>query len=217
MAELTSPLILASASPRRRELLSMLGLPFEIITSNVAEDLPPGVTPEEAVRWLARLKAEVVAETLPAGIVIGSDTEVVLDGQLLGKPADRADACRMLRLLRGRAHRVISGIAVFDAAARRSGATSHVTTTVFMRDSTDAEIEAYVATGEPMDKAGSYAIQGRGGALVERIEGCYTNVVGFPLCEVAALLEGFGIAPGAEAAPLVCSHPDGTPCPRLRR
>ncbi len=217
MAELTSPLILASASPRRRDLLKTLGLPFEIITSNVPEDLPPGVSPEEAVRWLARLKAEVVAETLPAGIVIGSDTEVVLDGLLLGKPADQADACRMLRLLRGRPHRVISGIAVFDAAAQRSGATSHVTTTVHMRDYTDTEIEAYVATGEPMDKAGAYAIQGQGGALVERIEGCYTNVVGFPLCEVAALLEGFGITLGGADAGPVCSQPDGTPCPRLNR
>ncbi|MBN2470125.1 MAG: septum formation inhibitor Maf [Anaerolineae bacterium] len=217
MAELTSPLILASASPRRRDLLNTLGLPFEIVTSNVPEDLPPDISPEKAVRWLARLKAEIVAEPLQAGIVIGSDTEVVLEGQLLGKPTDPADACRMLRLLRGRSHRVISGIAVFDAAARRSGATSHVTTTVTMRNYTDAEIEAYVATGEPMDKAGAYAIQGRGGALVARIEGCYNNVVGFPLCEVVALLEGFGVRLDGVVPQPVCSLPDGTPCPRLRR
>ena len=217
MPESTPTLILASASPRRRELLGTLGLPFEIITSGVPEDLPPDISPEKAVRWLARLKAEVVAETLPSGIVIGSDTDVVLDGLILGKPVDAADACRMLRLLRGKSHQVISGIAVFDAAARRSGATSHVTTVVTMRDYSDAEIEAYVATGEPMDKAGSYAIQGLGGALVQSIEGCYNNVVGLPLCEVTALLEGFGVRLNGSTPNPVCSTPEGARCPRLRR
>ncbi len=209
------PLILASGSPRRRELLAALGLPFTVISSDMPEDLPPDISPEAAVRWLARLKAEAVAETLPAGLVIGADTTVVVDGLLLGKPVDAADAARMLRLLRGRPHQVISGVAVFDAAARRSGAVSHVTTTVFMRDYSAAEIAAYVATGEPMDKAGAYAIQGAGGALVAGIEGCYNNVVGFPLCEVAALLEGFGVAPNGAALRPLCARPDGSACPRL--
>jgi len=209
------PIILASASPRRRELLAALGLPFRIITSGVPEDLPPDLDVEAGVRWLARLKAEAVAETLAEGLVIGADTVVVIDGLALGKPRDVADACRMLRLLRGRPHRVISGVAVFDAAARRSGAASTVTTTVYMRDYSDREIEAYALSGEPLDKAGSYAIQGLGGALVERIEGCYNNVVGFPLCEVAALLEGFAVMP--DGAGPVCTLPGGEPCPRLPR
>ncbi len=210
------PIILASASPRRRELLAAFGLPFRIITSNIPEELPPDLDIETGVRWLARLKAEAVAETLAEGLVIGADTVVVVDGLALGKPRDMADSCRMLRLLRGRPHLlVISGVAVFDAAARRSGATSAVTTTVHMRDYSDQEIETYALSGEPLDKAGSYAIQGLGGALVERIEGCYNNVVGFPLCEVAALLEGFAITPAAEGP--ICALPGGEPCPRLPR
>ncbi|GAB4571506.1 MAG: Maf family protein [Anaerolineae bacterium] len=210
-------LILASASPRRHQLLSTFNLPFEIITSGIPEDLPPDLSPEAAARWLARLKAEAVAETRTEGVVIGADTIVVLDDRILGKPQDAEDACAMLRLLRGRTHRVISGVAVFDASAGRSGATSHVTTRVTMRNYSDDEIAAYVTTGEPMDKAGAYAIQGMGGALVERIEGCYNNVVGFPLCEVAALLEGFALPLNGSLPAPVCATPDGAPCPRLKR
>lgn len=217
MPTYTPPIILASASPRRRDLLARLGLPFEVITSGVPEDLPAGIQPDEAVRWLSRLKAEAVAETLESGIVIGSDTAVVLNGLILGKPVDAADACRMLRLLRGKSHQVISGVAVFDAATRRSGATSHVITTVTMADYSDTAIEAYVATTEPMDKAGSYAIQGKGGVLVESIDGCYNNVVGFPLCEVTALLEGFAVRANGTAPNPICATPQGVPCPRLQR
>ncbi len=209
------PVILASASPRRRELMATLGLPYTVLTSNIAEDFDPALSPKEAVRWLARLKAETVAETLDRGVVIGADTIVVVEGVILGKPVDAADAGRMLRLLRGRAHQVISGVAVCDAAASRSVAVSAASTTVHMIACTDAQIAAYVATGEPMDKAGSYAIQGAGGAWISRIEGCYNNVVGFPLCEVVALLEGFGVFPARAAGNPVCARPDGTACPRL--
>jgi septum formation protein len=211
------PIILASASPRRKTLLGMLGLPFTVMTSGVPEDIDPALDAEAAVRWLARLKAEAVAETLSEGLVIGSDTVVVLDDMILGKPGNVADACWMLKLLRGKRHRVISGVAVFDAATRRSGATSAVTTYVDMDHYTDSAIETYVASGEPMDKAGSYAIQGLGGDLVAGIEGCYNNVVGFPLCEITALLEGFGVSPNGRAAAPICALPDGSACPRTNR
>jgi septum formation protein len=210
------PIVLASASPRRKALMAHFGLPYTVITSGIPEDVDPSVSPEEAVRWLARLKAEAVAETLTEGLVIGSDTAVVLDDVILGKPENAVDACRMLQLLRGKPHRVISGVAIFDAADGRSGMTSAVTTTVYMGQYTDTAIETYVATGEPMDKAGSYAIQGKGGTLVAGIEGCYNNVVGFPLCEVAALLEGFGVQANGHAPQPICTHPDGSPCPRVQ-
>jgi len=208
------PLILASGSPRRRELLAALGLPFTIVTSGVPEDIAPGLDPVEAARQLARRKAEAVTATLDLGLVIGSDTDVVLDETILGKPVDGADAARMLRLLRGRTHRVISGVAVIDAASGRI-AIGTVTTLVTMADYDDAQIAVYAASGEPLDKAGAYAIQGLGGALVAGIEGCYNNVVGFPLCEVAALLGQFGVRPAHGAAPL-CALPDGSPCPRTK-
>ncbi|MFC1960336.1 Maf family protein [Chloroflexota bacterium] len=210
-------IILASGSPRRQHLIKTLGLPFTVMVSDVSEDVDSALSPAEAVRWLARLKAEVVAEEQSAGLVIGADTMVVLDGMILGKPANAAEARHMLGLLRGRAHQVLSGVAVFDAAQNRSGATSHVATTVWMNDTTDAQIDAYVASGEPMDKAGSYAIQGQGGALVARIEGCHNNVVGFPLCEVRALLDGFGVRLNGSDQEPVCALPDGRPCPNLGR
>ncbi len=207
------PLILASASPRREVLLRRLGLPFTVITSGASEEADPGVDPAALVRLLARRKAEAVAAILDGGIVIGADTAVVLGDVVLGKPADAADARRMLRLLRGKRHRVISGVAVVDAADGRA-AVSAVSTDVVMAAYSDAQIDAYVMSGEPMDKAGAYAIQGLGGALVAGIDGCYNNVVGLPLCEVAALLAGFGIVP--QSADPVCALPDGRPCPRLR-
>lgn len=207
-------LILASGSPRRRQLLAALGLPFTTVTSGVPEDVAPGIDPVEAALQLAQRKAEAVAATLDRGLVIGSDTDVVLDEQILGKPADAADAARMLRLLRGRTHRVISGVAVIDAASGQL-ALGAVTTFVTMIDASDAQITAYAASGEPLDKAGAYAIQGLGGALVAGIEGCYNNVVGFPLCEVAALLGRLGCPIPNGASPL-CALPDGSPCPRVR-
>ena len=144
--------------------------------------------------------------------VVGADTVVVLDDGVLGKPRDAADAERMLQLLRGRTHEVVTGVAVVDSVHGRS-AGSFVVTTVQMHAASDAELSAYVATGEPLDKAGGYAIQGQGGALVSAVDGCYANVVGLPLCETAALIERFGVQiPGQ---PPVCRLPSGAPCPRL--
>ena len=208
------PLILASASPRRSALLAGLGLPFRVVPSGVPEVADPALPPEEMARQLARRKAGAVAAAQPGGLVIGADTLVVLEGTVLGKPVDAADAARMLRLLRGRWHQVISGVAVIDAATGRA-CVGAVTTQVLMGDYADSQIAAYVASGEPLDKAGAYAIQGLGGGLVARIEGCYNNVVGFPLCELAALLSTFDVVPDG-AGPL-CALPDGQPCPRLPR
>jgi septum formation protein len=214
MTQLSSPaLILASGSPRRRALLAALGLPYTVITSGADEALPPGLDPVEAARRLALRKAEAVAAGLESGLVIGSDTDVALDDVILGKPADPADAARMLRLLRGRVHRVISGVAVIDATSRETRVGT-VTTFVTMGDYTEDQIEDYAASGEPLDKAGAYAIQGIGSALVAGIEGCYNNVVGFPLCEVAALLGAFGLS--VNGASSVCALPDGSPCPRVK-
>lgn len=214
---MTPSLILASASPRRKALLATLNLPFSIITSGVDEVTPPGLSPKDVVVQLAARKANAVAaaiaQTQPGGLVLGADTAVVLGKTILGKPADAADAARMLRLLRGKHHRVISGIAVIDAASGTQH-TAAVITDVEMAAYTDDQIAAYVASGEPMDKAGSYAIQGVGGELVAGITGCYNNVVGLPLCEVGALLARFGVSAGNGSGP-VCALPSGEACPRL--
>lgn len=192
-------LILASASPRRRELLPRLGLPFEVRPSEVPEALPPGVEPADLAEALARAKARhvaarVAAEGGPAAVVLAADTLVVLDGRPLGKPASREEARAMLRALRGRAHDVVTGVAVVESEGPRER-TAAVTSRVVMRAYGDADLEAYVATGEPDDKAGGYAVQGLGGRLVARVEGCYTNVVGLPLTTTARLLRAFGLAP----------------------
>lgn len=211
---MTSPhLVLASGSPRRLELLSALGVDFSVLTSGVDEEFALGLEPEELVVQLAERKARAVAATLTAGLVIGADTTVVIDGEILNKPLDAADARRMLRQLCGRTHAVWTGIAVIDAAAGADNR-SAVRSLVHMRDYGDDEIEAYVATGEPLDKAGAYAIQGGAGVFVRAIEGCYANVVGLPMCELAALLAQFGVAI-PKSGP-VCARPDGSPCPRSR-
>lgn len=152
---------------------------------------------------MALAKAQAVAAALgPAGapaVVLGADTEVVLDGRLLGKPRDAADAVRMLRALRGREHEVITGLAVVDLGPPGSAPgqeTAAVTSRVRMGDYSDAQIEAYVATGEPLDKAGGYAVQGLGGRLVAAVDGCLTNVIGLPLTTTRALLERRGLHAG---------------------
>jgi septum formation protein len=185
----TGPLILASASPRRRELLTQAGFTFEIITADVPEIRKPREDPIRFVTRLAREKAEAVIsrESIPPdAIVLGADTIVVVDEEVLGKPQDEADAARMLRLLSGRTHQVITGVCLAKGRVRERAA--EVT---FVRFSTlsDEEIEAYVATGEPLDKAGAYAIQGRAGRWVPRIHGCYFNVVGLPLALVSSMIE----------------------------
>jgi septum formation protein len=173
-------LILASSSPRRAAYLEELGFRFRRIAPRIDETLLRGESPRRYVRRLAEEKAGAVAEKFPRHWVVGADTTVVASGKLLGKPADTKDAARMLRVLSGRSHVVLSAIALTRLEDRRLR--SKVSSTrVFFRKLTSHEIRWYVATGEPMDKAGAYGIQGKGGFLVSRIEGSYSNVVGFPL------------------------------------
>ncbi|MFE5320155.1 Maf family protein [Paenibacillus sp. NPDC056579] len=191
-------LILASSSPRRQELIASLRLPFEIKVSDVSEDTEPGLSPAEVVEQLSSRKAAAVCEMYKEqqrndGIVIGSDTIVVLNGEILGKPKDKADAFRMLNGLQGREHYVYSGVACIDLSTGKQ-IVSHQVTLVYMKPLTKTQIERYIDTGEPMDKAGSYGIQGLGATIVERIEGDYFNVVGLPVSLLSDLLQQFGIA-----------------------
>jgi len=183
-------IVLASASPRRSELLEQVGIRFHVIPSNVDETLLADETAEDHVIRLSRNKALDVAgrQDVNGRWFIGSDTVVVRDNLVLGKPIDAAEARQMLASLSGRSHRVISGYAVHkrDNGQTISGA---VVTKVFFKKLTPREIEGYIATGEPFDKAGAYAIQGIGSFMIPGIEGSYTNVVGLPLCEVIAALE----------------------------
>jgi len=183
-------LVLASASPRRRELLEKFGIPFVIDPSIGPENPPEDTTPEETVMALSAAKAAEVAARHPGCIVIGSDTVVEADGVILGKPRDKEDAFRMLRSLAGREHRVFTGVTVTNGAETVSQAEM---TRVFFRNMTDREIEAYIATGEPMDKAGAYGYQGFASLFVERIDGDFFNVVGLPLCRLGHMLEKFGV------------------------
>lgn len=174
-------LVLASASPRRREILSGLGLSFKVIPSTIDEQMAQSLPPGEMVEQLALCKAESVARSCKYSLVIGADTVVVLDGEVLGKPADRREAYAMLERLQGRTHQVYSGLALVETdksgqICRRS--VRHRITRVHMRPMNPDEIEWYIDTNEPMDKAGSYGIQGLGSFWVAGIDGCYTNVVG---------------------------------------
>jgi septum formation protein len=191
-------LILASGSPRRHELLARLGIPFEIRRADTDETPRPGESPETLVVRLAVSKALGAARADET--VLGADTVVALDGQLLGKPVDEADARRMLRRLSGRVHQVWTGVAVSSPVAdgRREQARAACTEVRF-RALDDTEIEAYVASGEPADKAGAYAIQGAGGGFVEQIDGDYDNVVGLPLRLVVDLLRATGVAVASPA------------------
>lgn len=183
---------LASASPRRVELLNVIGLPFEQVISNVSEVYPGDLEPSAFAEALAVQKARVVAKEYGQGLVIGADTIVVHGNNVLGKPENHQDAIRMLKLLGGTTHLVISGIAIVNASSGRE-LVSHEITEVTFRFLSDEEINCYVATGEPMDKAGAYGIQGVGGILVERINGCYNNVVGLPLTLLVKLLKKMGV------------------------
>ena len=198
-------LILASASPRREELLCRLGVPFTVIPSELPEELPPG-PPEASVRALALAKARAVARRLDAGVVLAADTVVVFGVSVFGKPAGADDARRMLRALRGRSHEVITGVALVEAPGRRE-TTAAVVTGVQMGQYGEVEIDAYLATGEPYDKAGGYAIQGAGGRLVARVDGCYTNVVGLPLTTTRRLLAEWGIIGEKGALNSGCAAP----------
>ena len=196
-------IILGSASPRRRELLAQIGADFEVRVSNKEEVYHSNV-PEEIVKELALMKAENVAEELaeenPAGavkstVVIGADTIVVLDGKILGKPADEADAVRMLSSLRGRRHDVYTGVAVldYDENGEKRVYNYPVGTAVYVNEMTEEEIRAYVETKDPLDKAGAYGIQGRFAAHIDRIEGDYYNVVGLPVSRVYRSLRKLGV------------------------
>lgn len=182
-------IILASASPRRSELLRQIGLTFSIQPADVDETPIPGESPAVYVERLARAKAEAVAAGAPEALVLGSDTSVVLDEVILGKPVSRDDAVATLQRLSGQVHQVMTAIALVGAGQCRSLV---VTTDVRFRTLSASEIEAYVASGEPMDKAGSYGIQGLGGIFVSELRGSYSAVVGLPLQETAALLENAG-------------------------
>ncbi|GEC91281.1 MULTISPECIES: Maf family protein [Brevibacillus] len=192
MTKKNVPLILASSSPRRRELLQTLGLSFTVITSDVDETTAGHLSASEVVEELSLRKAKEVASRLTEGVVLGSDTVVVLDGQILGKPVDEMDAYRMLSMLQGQEHTVYSGVALIDVETGRAEV-SHSLTDVRIRALTEQEIKSYIATGEPMDKAGSYAIQGIGATIVEGITGDYFTVVGLPLGLTSALLTRFGM------------------------
>jgi septum formation protein len=197
MDQVRKSLILASSSPRRQELIRSLGIPYEIRVSDADETVEDGVSPSEIVEILSLRKANTVfgqmrSQEQQHGVIIGSDTIVVFQGQVLGKPADETDSFRMLSMLQGNTHQVYSGVACIDA---RSGkyAVSHRVTNVKMKPMPSERIHRYIATGEPRDKAGSYAIQGIGATLVEGIEGDYFNVVGLPLSLLADMLEEFDI------------------------
>jgi len=171
-------LVLASASPRRQEMLRNAGIEFEVQPAHIPEDPLPREAAKDCAERLARQKALAVAQKRPKDIVLGADTVVVVDGQLLGKPSDAADAVRMLRLLSGREHQVITGVClVVDGKPSVASETTIVT----VSELTDQDIAEYVATGEPMDKAGGYAIQGIASRWIPRIEGDYSNVVGLPV------------------------------------
>ena len=184
-------IILASGSPRRRQLLEMLGLPFRTVAPDVDESLLPWEQPEAYVTRLARDKARVVAAREHGAPVLGADTTVVLRGRLFGKPADSAEAAEMLRRLQGRKHQVMTA-----AAVAMDGRVEHAldVTDVTFRRLSDEQIADYVATGEPLDKAGAYAIQGKGAALVEGIRGDFFGVMGLPLRLALDLLARFGVS-----------------------
>lgn len=176
--------ILASQSPRRRELMGLFHIPFTVRVADIDERMDPAKAPYDEVARVSRLKAEAVPRS-PEDIVIAADTIVVCDGQVLGKPADEADAFRMLRLLSGRSHQVMTGLTVLRGDTCR---VHTEVTDILFRTLSDREIRSYIATGEPMDKAGSYGIQGGAALFVRRIEGDYYNVVGLPVCRLGEML-----------------------------
>lgn len=186
-------IILASGSPRRRQLLEQLGLSFTVQSSDVDESVEPGLSPAAMVEQLSLRKGQAVAERVgPDSLVLAADTVVALGDAVLGKPQDRAKAVSMLTSLSGKTHQVYTGVTLLGGGRR---VTEHETTAVTFRSLSREEIVAYVDTGEPMDKAGAYGIQGYGALLVERLEGDYFNVMGLPLCRLGRMLAAFGVEP----------------------
>lgn len=182
--------VLASASPRRRDLLNLIGIAHEVRPANIDETMRPREAPRRYAERLAREKASAIATRDPDLITIGADTVVVINRKVLGKPADAGDAARMLRMLSGREHTVITAVAVSRGRKLRSGIEE---VRVKLRRLRDDEIEAYIAMGEPMDKAGAYGIQGYGATIVERIEGDYFAVMGLPLVRLVGLMRDVGV------------------------
>lgn len=183
-----SRIILASASPRRRELMELAGYDFEVICADIVEAVPENVQPQEVVMSLALQKAQAVAAENEDAVVVGSDTVVALDGKILGKPHSESEACEMLRLLSGRTHKVFTGVAVVgDGKAKNFFDETDVEFDPLGED----EIKKYVATGEPMDKAGAYGIQGKGSVLVKRINGDFFNVMGLPIAKLYREMSDF--------------------------
>lgn len=199
------PIILASASPRRRDLLTLIGIAHTVAPADVDESVRSGERPEAYVERLAREKASAIASRHPGAAIIAADTTVVLDAVILGKPGNVAEAKAMLRRLSGHTHTVLTGMAVVYAG-RSASAVERVEVT--FRDLTDREIAAYVATGEPMDKAGAYGIQGYGATIVDRIHGDYFSVMGLGLRRVVALLAECGVRYGFGSG-LDTSRPSG--------
>jgi len=199
-AQPNGKLVLASTSPRRKDLLTALGLTFQVQPSTIDEIMDPALAPEELVLNLAQQKTADVFKSLSEKsrderlLVLGADTIVVLDGNFLGKPTDRAEAIDMLKRLSGRAHEVYTGVwlIVREDDGRVVESHSCERSKVFFRSLDERELEAYVDTGEPMDKAGAYALQGIGAALIEKIEGSHTNIVGLPIPNVVSLLRDSG-------------------------
>jgi len=185
-------IILASNSPRRKDLLRQIGIIFSSEPAHINESILPGETPEVYAKRVALDKAHIAGKRAKRGIVIAADTIVVLDDTILGKPSDDHDAVRMLTMLSGRMHRVITGIVVMDASTGRTLTNTSITR-VWFRALTDEEIRSYVSTGEPLDKAGAYGIQEKGALLVEKINGCYFNVVGLPVSLLGVMLRAFDI------------------------
>lgn len=186
--------ILASSSPRRRELLTSIGLPFDVVPSHIPEEHQAGEAPEEYVARLSREKANVIATAHPSRWVIAADTTVLLGDQLLEKPADKADAFRMLSLIAGQTHIVYTGVTLQNVG-RQVRETRVAESEVRMLPLSQSDVAWYVATGEPLDKAGAYAVQGIGGMFIESIHGSYTNVVGLPLATLFQMMRKVGIDP----------------------
>ena len=191
MSDKEPRIILASSSPRRADLLRSIGVEFEIVPSQVQERPHTGEAPADYITRLARAKVISIARKREQGLVIGADTIVVLDGKILGKPVDEADAARMLRSLSGRWHAVMTGVALYDVATRQEVA-DYDKTLVRFGQLNEPEIDWYVKSGEPMDKAGAYGIQGLAGLFVEEVAGNYFNVVGLPLPLVYRLARRLG-------------------------
>lgn len=183
-------LILASQSPRRQQLLRQMGLRFRVQVPHVDEAMDPARPPEEEVCRVSLIKARTAGRTAPEAIVVAADTIVVCEGQILGKPHSEEEAEQMLRLLSGRVHQVMTGYTVLQGDRTETGLEVSL---LHFRSLAEAEIRAYVATGEPMDKAGAYGIQGVGGLFVRRLEGDYYNVMGLPICALTEVLRRFGV------------------------